>query len=337
LVMGLEIWLIQGTKEFMNETILSIQELRTEFHLPKRTLLAVRDASLHVNRGEVVGLVGESGCGKSMTAYSILHIVPEPGKITRGSIHFQSQDLTKLGPQEMQKIRGKDISLVFQDPLSSLNPVYDIYWHFLEVYAAHSIRKPQADKRREVVQLLQTVGIQEPEEKLHYYPHQLSGGMRQRVVIALSLLLNPVLLIADEPTTALDVTTQRAIFDLLQKLRKQMGISIIIISHDLYLIAEQCDRMYVMYAGEIVETGKAQEILHAPQHPYTIGLMKSIPTLDTDVELLQVIPGELKNTYEAEGDYCCFADRCYLADEACYAVKPPVVQRGDHYTKCLKV
>jgi peptide/nickel transport system ATP-binding protein len=321
----------------MKDELLNIESLRIEFHMPRHTLIAVRDASIKVHKGEIVGLVGESGCGKSMTAYSILQIVPKPGTITAGKITFNGENLLEKSSAKMQAIRGKDISLVFQDPLSSLNPVYDIFWHFLEVYNAHHIKKSKDEKKEEVIQILKKVGIQEPEEKLRYYPHQLSGGMRQRVVIALSLLLNPVLLIADEPTTALDVTTQRAIFDLLQNLCKTMNISIVLISHDLYLIAEQCDRIYVMYAAEIVEIGNADDIINQPRHPYSIGLMKSIPVLDSYVDELEVIPGELKNTYETQLTQCCFAPRCPMADEECFSTIPQMVQRGNQLVKCLKV
>jgi len=302
-----------------------------------RRLVAIRDVSLHVDAGEIVGIVGESGCGKSQTAYSVLQIVPEPGKITGGEIYFCGENLLGKTEAELRSVRGKEISLVFQDPLSSLNPVYDIFWHFNEVFNAHGIDSPRKERIGIVVDLLRTVGIAEPEKKLHFYPHQFSGGMRQRVVIALALLLHPKLIIADEPTTALDVTTQRAIFDLLKSLREKLGVSIIVISHDLYLIAEQCDRIYVMYSGEIMESGRAEDLFGAPLHPYSIGLMNSIPSVESNQEELRVIQGELANAFDKDLPGCCFADRCSLADEKCTRGKPPLVSRGSRQVKCLKV
>ena len=291
--MDCEIFLIRGIKEHMSrEKILEIQNLKTEFQISKRHITAVNNISLDLRHGEMIGLVGESGCGKSMTAYSILQIVPKPGRITNGIIKYNGGDLIQKDDKYLQKIRGKEISLVFQDPLSSLNPVYNIFWHFNEVYKAHGSKLSKTERIVEVTNLLKTVGIQDPQDKIYNFPHQFSGGMRQRVVIALALLLKPKIIIADEPTTSLDVTTQRAIFDLLKKLRETLEVSIIVISHDLFLITEQCDRVFVMYAGEIMESGTAEQIIKEPLHPYTTGLINSIPSLKPNNSFLEVIPGE---------------------------------------------
>ena len=322
----------------MSNTILEIRNLRTEFLMPnKRHLVAVRDSSLHVDAGEIVGIVGESGCGKSITAYSILRIVPEPGRITAGEILFRGEDLLGKGPEELREIRGKEITLICQDPLSSLNPVYDIFWHFNEIFTAHGVRKSRAEKIEQIVGLLGMVGIVEPERKLHQYPHQFSGGMRQRVVIAMAMLLQPKLIIADVPTTALDVTTQRAIFDLLGGLRDKLGISMIVISHDLYLIAEQCDRMYVMYGGEIMESGRASDVFNHPLHPYSAGLMDSIPSLSFHQEHLNGIKGKFSSVFEENPKGCCFAGRCDRVGEECLLTRPEMreIEEG-RFVRCLK-
>ncbi len=318
--------------------LLEIRNLRTEFRLnDTRTLVAIRDSSLSVGPGEIVGIVGESGCGKSMTAYSILQIVPPPGAITKGEIWFDGHDMLHQNEDSLRHIRGKDIALICQDPLSSLNPVYDIFWHFNEVYLAHGIKIGRKDKEEQIIGLLRTVGIVEPEKKLHHYPHQFSGGMRQRVVIAMALLLRPKLIIADEPTTALDVTTQRAIFELLGKLRSEFNISLLVISHDLYLIAEQCDRMYVMYSGEIMEVGKASDVFSTPLHPYSVGLMDCIPSLTVHRDELKGIPGEFNSMFEQDARGCCFANRCVLADGECLKVRPGMREiKEGRFVRCLK-
>ncbi len=323
----------------MNNPILEIENLRVEFPLSrKRTLVAIRESSLHVKEGEVVGIVGESGCGKSMTAYSILQIVPPPGQIISGKILFNKKNLLEKQEDSLRLLRGKEISLICQDPLSSLNPVYTIFWHFDEVYRAHGISLTKKQKETQIIEQLKIVGIPEPEKRLRHYPHQFSGGMRQRVIIALALLLKPQLIIADEPTTALDVTTQRAIFELLKTLRSSLNLSLIVISHDLYLIAEQCDRMYVMYGGEIMESGNAESVFNAPLHPYSIGLMKSIPSLDYHVDKLEVIRGEFTKVFEKDITGCCFANRCTLADEECFRVHPLIKEvKTGRFVRCLKV
>ncbi len=304
----------------------------------KRHLIAVRDSSLNVDMGEIVGIVGESGCGKSITAYSILRIVPEPGQITSGEINFLGEDLLRKSSVEIRNIRGKEITLICQDPLSSLNPVYDIFWHFNEIFTAHGIPKSRTEKIDQTIELLRTVGIVQPEKKLHQYPHQFSGGMRQRVVIAMAMLLHPKLIIADEPTTALDVTTQRAIFDLLCGLRDKLGISMIVISHDLYLIAEQCDRMYVMYGGEIMESGRADEVFSKPLHPYSAGLMDSIPSLTFHQDHLQGIKGEFSSVFEENLKGCCFAGRCDRMGEECLTIRPEMREiKEGRFVRCLKV
>ena len=332
-------FLIRGINGYMaeKERLLTVENLTTEFELRDKKLVAVNDVSLHIDRGEIVGLVGESGCGKSMTAFSILGIVPFPGKTIRGRVVFKKRDLLKYNQKEMRSVRGKNISLVYQDPLSSLNPSYTIYWHLSEVMRAHGKRMNRKSEEKEIIEALRRVGIPEPETKVNQFPHQFSGGMRQRVVIAMALILDPLLIIADEPTTALDVTTQKAIFNLIEKLKEDLNLSFTVISHDLYLIGERCDRIYVMYSGQIVEHGASHEIFDNPLHPYTKGLISAIPLIGSEKEKLGVIKGEVQNLIELPGG-CFFAGRCEFAEEKCRRNRQDLkALRGNRLVRCWKV
>ena len=273
--------------------LLNVKDLAVGFHTYRGDIHAVRGVSFSVNEGEIIGIVGESGCGKSVTSHAIMGLLPEENSfIAKGSINFAGKNLVNLSNEEWRKIRGKDIAMIFQDPMTSLNPVLTIGYQLMESIRIHG-NMNNAEIRSEAIKLLQAVGISAPEERLQRYPHEFSGGMRQRVMIAMALAGRPKLLIADEPTTALDVTIQAQIMELLKKLRKELNMSIILISHDLGVIAGICDRVNVMYAGEIAETGTASEIFHNPQHPYTKGLLKALPKINANrQEKLAVIDGQ---------------------------------------------
>ena len=296
--------------------LLELKNVTTTFQYGERTLVAVNNVSMLIREREIVGIVGESGCGKSMTAFSILGIVPHPGKVESGQIIFGGKDLLGTRYRDMRSLRGSGISLVYQDPLSSLNPSFSVLWHFSEVLRAHGKRMSLRRTARIAVESLQKVKIPSPEEKIHQYPHQLSGGMRQRIVIALSLLLKPKIIIADEPTTALDVTTQKEIFNLIEWLKQEYSISFIVISHDLNLLGERCDRIYVMYSGQVVEAGSSEEIFQRPLHPYTRGLLNSVPRLDGAEENLSTIRGEVQNLMELPHG-CFFQKRCDFVEQTC--------------------
>lgn len=322
-----------------NKSILEVRNITTKFRFGEKVLTAVNDVSIEVNEKEIVGIVGESGCGKSMTAFSVLGIVPHPGEANGRGIIFKGQDLLKKSRKQMRKIRGCGISLVYQDPLSSLNPSFNIYWHFNEVLKAHRPNLTKKEKYHLIIDSLGKVKILNPEEKVLQYPHQFSGGMRQRVVLAMALILNSSLVIADEPTTALDVTTQKEIFNLIEKLKEESSISFIIISHDLYLIGERCDRVYVMYSGQIVESGSSADIFNDPFHPYTKGLLDSMPKLDPNISEYELgtIKGEVQNLMDLpEG--CFFSNRCELADQVCKSARQKLKKIGkDRMVRCWKV
>ena len=291
-----------------NERILDVRGLKTYFYTEDGVVKAVDGVDLYVKRGEILGLVGESGCGKSVTSFSIMRLVGIPGKIVDGEILFEGQDLLSLSEQEMMHIRGNRISMIFQQPTSCLNPVFRVGDQIAEVLDVHQkLGKEQG--RQRAVDLLRTVGIPEPEKRVDAYPHELSGGMAQRVMIAMALACVPELLIADEPTTALDVTIQAQILDLLRNLRAQTNTSIILITHDLGIVAEMCERVAVMYAGRIVEETDVISLFTAPKHPYTLGLIGSVPVLGQVRDQLHVIPGTVPNLIDLPPG-CKFAPRC---------------------------
>ncbi len=307
--------------------LLQVRNLKTSFFTPAGEVKSVNDVSFDLDYGKVLGIVGESGSGKSVTAYSILQILSNPGKIIGGSVKVDGQELVGSGESVMHTIRGKKISIIFQDPMTSLNPVFRIGYQLTEAITLHTERtKEQAYAR--AVEMLELVGINEPEKRMKQYPHELSGGMRQRVMIAMALACEPDLLIADEPTTALDVTIQAQILDLMKRLQKELGMAIIMITHDLGVIAQMCDEVIVMYAGKIVERGTIDAIFYHPQHEYTRGLMASVPSFDKTRERLVPIEGtpvDLLNLPEG----CTFAPRCKQAMKICLQQYPPELDVGE--------
>jgi peptide/nickel transport system ATP-binding protein len=316
----------------MNQ-LLSVENLETVFFTKKGPLKALDNINYTIGKGETVGIVGESGCGKSVTSLSIMGLVPHPGKITKGSVRLESKDLVKLPSQDLQKIRGDRISMIFQEPMTALNPVYTIGWQIVEQILAHQ-EMTRADALDKAVGLLKQVGIPSPERRIHDYPHQLSGGMRQRAMIAMALSCEPDLLIADEPTTALDVTIQAQILDLLLELQEVRGMAIQFITHDLGVVSEVSQRVIVMYAGSIVETGKAQDILTNPRHPYTVGLLSSRPKLDENVDKLKTIEGVVPSLDKLPVG-CAFQNRCSRVDGNCKDYKPSLTQYGDNFVACF--
>jgi peptide/nickel transport system ATP-binding protein len=302
--------------------LLEIKDLHTSFYTRDGLVRAVDGIDFHVDRGEIMGLVGESGCGKSVTSLSIMRLVASPGRITGGEILFDGQDLLKLGDDDMRKIRGDRISMIFQQPTSSLNPVWDVGRQIEEVLRIHRGMKGDAARDR-ALELLKMVGIPDPERRLRNFPHEMSGGMAQRVMIAMALACEPELLIADEPTTALDVTIQAQILDLMRNLRDETGTAIILITHDLGVVAEMCDRVAVMYAGEIVEHTDTVSLFRRPLHPYTRGLIDSIPVVGAVKDELSVIPGNVPNLIDLPKG-CRFAPRCLTRVEEEVAIAQEV-------------
>ena len=311
------------------ENLLEVKQLRTEFFSSKTSsVTAVNEISFSIGKGEILGLVGESGCGKSVTSLSIMGLLTATsGKVTKG------KDLLKISEKEMREIRGGEMSMIFQEPMSSLNPAMRIDKQMIEGIRLHTdLSKEEARKR--AAEILAQVGIPDPERVLKNYPHQLSGGMSQRVMIAMAMSCQPKLLIADEPTTALDVTIQAQILDLMKKIQEEKGMSILMITHDLGVVAEMCTRAIVMYAGEIVEEAPIDELFNAPQHPYTKGLIASVPKLGSGVKVLPSIPGSVPDLSSLPSG-CRFAPRCKYATEKCRAGKPELFEVGEnHYSRC---
>ncbi|GJL77498.1 MAG: dipeptide/oligopeptide/nickel ABC transporter ATP-binding protein [Nitrospinaceae bacterium] len=305
----------------MTDSELSVKNLKVSFNGPKGELTAVNGISYHLNRGETLAIVGESGCGKTVSALSILRLIPSPpGKIDSGSIRFGSRDLLKLRSRDLQDVRGRDIAMVFQDPMTSLNPVLTLGDQIMEPLLRHTtLSRKQAGEK--AVNILNWVEIPCPAEKMNQYPHQLSGGMRQRVMIGMALSCSPRILIADEPTTALDVLIQAQIIDLLQNVKEQTGMSILLITHDLGMVTEIAQRVLVMYAGEIVESGPTDSLFHTPLHPYTLGLKNSVPQLGRSKDLLTEIPGNVPSL-NALPSGCPFHPRCPEVMERCKTEKP---------------
>ena len=295
--------------------MLEVNDLRTSFFTPAGEVKAVNGVSFNLDHGKVLGIVGESGSGKSVTAYSIMQILEKSGQIVGGSIKFNGQELVGIGEKGMKSIRGNKISIIFQDPMTSLNPTYTIGHQLMEAIMLHTPRnKKQAWDR--AVEMLRLVNVNEPEKRMKQYPFEFSGGMRQRVMIAMALACEPDILIADEPTTALDVTIQAQILELMQQLQKELGMAIIMITHDLGVVAQMCDEVIVMYAGSICEQGSADEIFYNPKHEYTKGLMRSIPTVDSDGSRLQPITGTPIDLLNMPAG-CPFAPRCDAAMKIC--------------------
>ena len=318
--------------------LLNIENLKTYFYVRGRVARAVDDVSLAIQPGETLGLVGESGCGKSVTAHSIIQLIPDPpGKIVDGRIGFDGQDLLRLPESEMRKIRGNRISMIFQEPMTSLNPVFTVGDQVGEVLRLHQ-KLSRPETRRRVLDIFKQVGIPAPETRLDDYPHQMSGGMRQRVMIAMALACNPRLMIADEPTTALDVTIQAQILDLMNKLKADTGASILFITHDLGVIAEMAQHVAVMYAGRMVEYTDVKTLFATPKHPYTIGLLESIPVLaqKSAQERLSTIKGVVPSLFDLPQG-CLFSDRCPDVFDDCRQIEPQMYSVGpNHIARCLK-
>ncbi len=319
----------------MTGPILEIKGLKTEFQTRKGIVRAVDGVDLALQKGETLGVVGESGCGKSVMALSIMRLVPRPqGRIVAGRVWFQGQDLIRVSPKEMRRIRGNDISMIFQEPMTSLNPVFKIGFQIEEVLRLHrGLKGRQA--REAALDMLGLVGIPEPQARINDYPHQLSGGMRQRVMIAMALSCRPRIMIADEPTTALDVTIQAQILELMQKLKEEIGMSIILITHDLAVVAETVQKVAVMYTGKLVELAEVEELFAHPLHPYTRGLFDSMPTAGHDRSTLRPIPGVVPNLFELPPG-CAFQNRCPQTQSRCHA-QPPLLSelRDRHWVRCF--
>lgn len=320
----------------MAEKLLSVRDLKTYFYTDDGVVPAVDGVSFDLDRGGTIGIVGESGSGKSVTSLSVMGLVPRPGKIEGGVIEFEGENLLELSEAEMRDIRGNDISMIFQEPMTSLNPVFTVGNQITEAIVLHQ-DVDKAAAREKAIDMLRLVGIPSPEQRVDEYPHQLSGGMRQRVMIAMALSCNPKLLIADEPTTALDVTIQAQILDLMRELRENLGTAIMMITHDLGVIAELVEKVVVMYTGRIIEAADTYTIFKNPQHPYTIGLLASIPRLHGDGSRLQTIAGSVP----IPGEFpkaCGFHPRCAFAEELCAKVRPPFFDLGnDHHAACWRI
>ena len=299
-----------------------------------RKLVAVDDVSFEINRGEILGVVGESGSGKTILAKSILQLVPPPGKIEQGSILIDGVDVLQYSDEEMRKhVRGTEVSMIFQEPLSALNPSFSVEWQIEEVFRLHT-EHDRNTRRQMAAELLRKVSIPDPERRIKEYPHQFSGGMQQRVLIAIALACDPKLLIADEPTTALDVTVQADIMDLLQKMREETGLAILLISHNLNLVTERSDRIMVLYASQLMEMGLSERIAEHPLHPYTIGLMDSVPDIEVEDQKITAIPGEMPDLTLRHGG-CVFQPRCKMAMEVCERIAPELIEvEPRHACRC---
>jgi ABC transporter./Oligopeptide/dipeptide transporter, C-terminal region. len=317
------------------DTLLKVNSLKTYFYTIDGVMPAVDDVSFEVMRGETLGIVGESGSGKSVTALSIMRLVPHPpGRIVGGSINFKGDELLTKKEYEMRMIRGNKIAMIFQDPMTSLNPLFTIGDQIIEALVTHQDLS-RREARDRAIEMLKLVGIPSPEKRVDDYPHQMSGGMRQRVMIAMGLSCRPDLLIADEPTTALDVTIQAQILELISEMKQKMNMSVIIITHDLGVVAEVADRVVVMYAGRVMEYGSVKDVFSMPLHPYTRGLMDSIPKIDVNEDRLKSIEGTLPTlTEKFKG--CRFKDRCVMADRVCHEEEPPIVEIDNRQVRCFK-
>ena len=318
----------------MSEKILDIKDERLSFFTPAGEVKALNGVSFTMNQGDVLGVVGESGSGKSVTAYSVMGLTAYPGKLVGGKVWFNGHEIENMKEKDFRKIRGNEVSIIFQDPMTSLNPVYTIGNQIVEVILLHT-KKTKQEAWARARELLELVGINEPDRRLKQYPHELSGGMRQRVMIAIALACEPKLLIADEPTTALDVTIQAQILELMNDLRHKLGMSIIMITHDLGVVAQMCEKIAVMYAGHIVEYGTTDEIFYNPQHEYTKGLINSIPKLNAEEkERLVPIEGQAVDLLNPPAG-CPFAPRCKSCMKVCLNKMPPRTELSDtHYTYC---
>ncbi len=315
--------------------ILKIKNMRVDIKKQKKQFPALLDINLEINEGEIVGIIGESGCGKSLTSYSVMGLLPRVAKVTNGEIYLCGERIDNLKDKELCKIRGKDVAMIFQEPMTSLNPLMKIGAQIAESYLLHN--KGAKDAKEKVLDIMRKVGLSRVEKLYNDYPHQLSGGMKQRVVIALALINSPKLLIADEPTTALDVTIQNQILELLKKLNRELGISIMFISHDIGVIKEISDKMIVMYAGKIVETGKTSEILKKPNHPYTKGLLSAMPKKSMKDTQLYTIPGIVEALEKRTHRGCGFVKRCPYAVSECESTDIALKAVGEFEVACNRI
>lgn len=313
-------------------SLLTVENLSVSFGDEKAPFKAVDRVSYTVNEGEVLGIVGESGSGKSVSSLAIMGLIDFPGRVTAEKLHFNQNDLLALKPKEKQKIIGADIAMIFQDAMTSLNPSYTVGYQIMEALKVHQ-GGSKAARRERAIELLSLVGIPDPKSRLEVYPHQLSGGMSQRVMIAMAIACNPKLLIADEPTTALDVTIQAQIIDLLLELQRKENMALILITHDLALVAESAHRIIVMYAGQVVEEGRAEEIFKSPLHPYTQALLKALPEFAEGKSRLQSLPGVVPGKYDRPQG-CLLNPRCPYATEKCRTVEPELIQLNGRQVKC---
>lgn len=320
----------------MSESIvLDIQNLKSHFFTMKGEVPAVDGVSIQVPAGKIIGIVGESGCGKSMTAMSVMGLLRYPGRVVGGTILLEGRDITHLSRKELSRVRGNEISMIFQEPMTSLNPVYPVGRQVREAILLHQ-KMSKEEATKQVIDIFRAVGIPEPEKRYHSYPHQLSGGLRQRVMIGMAMVCRPRVMIADEPTTALDVTIEAQILRLMKKLCKEQGTSIILITHNMGVVAEVCDYVYVMYAGKVMEQAETFELFENTRHPYTQGLLKSIPRLDEKPDRLYTIEGVVPNLLHLPKG-CSFCTRCGQAVERCSLEKPRLYETGDtHGVRCFR-
>lgn len=314
--------------------LLEVKNLKTEFKLKKGIVNAVNDVSFSIDKGKILAIVGESGSGKSVTSLSIMGLLQEPGRVSEGEILFKGKDLLKMGKAEMRSVRGNQISMIFQEPMTSLNPVYRIKDQIMESIMTHmKVSKKEALKR--TIEILDIVGIPSPEKRANDYPHQMSGGMRQRVMIAMALIGNPELLIADEPTTALDVTIQAQILELLYQMREKFNMAVLLITHDLGVVSEAADHVIVMYCGKVVEEADVRTLFAKPMHPYTLGLLRSIPRMeDESEEPLYMIKGMVPNPLNMPSG-CPFSDRCDRCMDRCRKEMPELIEKDGHKVRCF--
>ena len=315
-----------------NNIILSAQDIVVEFDVRDRVLTAIRGVSLELVEGEVLALVGESGSGKSVSSLAVMGLIDFPGRVSAKGLEFEGKDLLSLPPKEKRELVGADIAMIFQDPMTSLNPAYTVGFQIMEAIKAHQ-GGSKKERRERTLELLRLVGIPDPESRIDVYPHQLSGGMSQRVMIAMAIACKPRLLIADEPTTALDVTIQAQIVDLLLELQQKECMSLILITHDLALVAEAAHRIIVMYAGQVVEEGRAEDIFREPKHPYTQALLRSLPEFAEGKSRLQSLPGVVPGKYDRPQG-CLLNPRCPYATDLCRSVEPELRQIGNRQVKC---
>ena len=313
--------------------VLQVENLTVEFPRGDNYFPAVKGLSLQVEPGEMVALVGESGCGKTVTALTAMGLQPENAKLTSGQIRFEGEELLGFHEEQWEQYRGKKMSMIFQEPMTALNPLMKVGKQIAEAAVTHGMARQEA--KQKTLSMMEWVGLPDAKRLYHEYPHRLSGGMRQRVMIAMALVNRPSLLIADEPTTALDVTIQAQIMELIRRMNRELGTAVLLISHDLGVIRRMCSRVHILYAGQVVESGPVKDVLSHPLHPYTKGLVSSIPTPEKRGNRLHPIPGTVSSLSERQGEGCPFFERCERKQDACKTKNPPEIRRGDHAARCF--